>query len=168
MTNDQDDSRKLTNEHDKFVKVALGIKEVIADYLNNFLPPELLDELDLSTLEPVSESSITEELSEFFADLIWHCKFKNGNTFEIGILLEHKSWRPLYPHFQPLEYMIGRWRNIRKAQGKPELLFWNFDNKKDELSIYFFRAHFVYLSATSKISKDEVQKQITNLKIMTI
>ena len=247
MTNDQDDSRKLTNEHDKFVKVALGIKEVIADYLNNFVPPELLDDLDLSTLEPVSESSITEELSEFFADLIWHCKFKNGNTFEIGILLEHKSWRPLYPHFQPLEYMIGRWRNIRKAQGKPELLvpffiyhgketweikkmetyfgeipgsylrflpsfdiifthitsvpdelilafsssflirtfltlkhshdkeylrehfaellFWNFDNKKDELSIYFFRAHFVYLSATSKISKDEVQKQITNLKI---
>ena len=99
MTNDQDDSRKLTNEHDKFVKVALGITEAMVDYLNHFLPPELLDDLDINTLEPVSESSITEELSEFFADLIWQCKFKNGNNFEFGILLEHKSWRPLYHIF---------------------------------------------------------------------
>ena len=46
-----------------------------------------------------------------------------------------------------------------------ELLFWDFNNEKDELSIFFFKAHFVYLSATSKISKDEIKKQITEIEI---
>jgi predicted transposase/invertase (TIGR01784 family) len=236
---------ELTNEHDKFVKVALGITETMADYLNNFMPPELLDDLDISTLERVEESSITDELSEFFADLIWKLKFKNGTEFEIGILIEHKSWRPLYPHFQPLEYMIGRWRNKRKAEGKPELLvpiiiyhgtetweiqkmetyfgdvpgsflrflpsfdilfthitnlpdaiilacassflrrtfltlkhshdkeylrehfaellFLDFNASKDENSIFFFKAHYVYLSVSSKISKTDIKKKIKEI-----
>ena len=119
MTNNEEENRALTNEHDKFVKAGMGIKDAFVDFLNNFMDAELLEDLDINTLERVEESFITEELSEFFADLVWRCQFKNGTSLEIGLLLEHKSWRPTYPHFQPLEYMIGSWRNKRNAKDKP-------------------------------------------------
>jgi predicted transposase/invertase (TIGR01784 family) len=245
MTNNEEENRALTSEHDKFVKAGMGIKAAFIDFLNNFMDAELLEDLDINTLERVEESYITEELSEFFADLVWRCQFKNGTPLEIGLLLEHKSWRPTYPHFQPLEYMIGGWRNKRNAKDKPvllipfiiyhgkevwkieamqtyfgdipgkylrflpsfdiifchvsqmpdsvilacktsflvrmlltlkhshdkkylnehfaELLFWDVNEEKDELSIFFFKAHFVYLSSTSGITKEEIKERINKI-----
>ncbi len=44
-----------------------------------------------------------------------------------------------------------------------ELLFWNVNEEKDELSIFFFKAHFVYLSAASGIKKEEIKERINKI-----
>lgn len=111
MTENLDNGNNLNNPHDKFFKAAFGIKLVAAACLSQFLRKELLDKFDLDTLEVESNSYITDELSEFYADLVWRCQFKLGNKrVFISFLFEHKSYKPTHPHFQLMDYIRGAWK----------------------------------------------------------
>ena len=110
-TNTPVPNNELNSANDKFFKGMMGLVDVVRAYSEQFLPKNILDKLDLDTLEFDNTSYITDELSEFFADMVWQCRYKEGNELaKISFLHEHKSYKPTHPHFQLLDYIRGAWR----------------------------------------------------------
>ena len=111
MPDQNDKQKEINNPHDKFFKAVFGITSVVKPFLNQFVPKNVLDKLDFETLELESTSYLTDELSEFYADLVWRCQFKNSSRkVEIAFLFEHKSFKPSHPHFQLIDYKSNSWK----------------------------------------------------------
>ena len=53
---------KLQNPHDKFFKETFSDVEVAKDFLNNYLPEDILKVIDVDTLDPQKDSFINGEL----------------------------------------------------------------------------------------------------------
>ncbi len=114
--NNQND---INNPHDKFFKAAFSWIEIARPLIEQFLPKDLIDQLDLDTLKIDPNSYINDELKETFSDLVWSCHLKDSTEQRnIAFLLEHKSFKPDFPHFQLLEYQLGAWKTQRAAQQK--------------------------------------------------
>ena len=60
---------KLHNPHDKFFKETFGNTEIAKDFLNNYLPQNLINIIDIDTLEPQIVSFISQKLKESYSDL---------------------------------------------------------------------------------------------------
>ncbi len=113
---------EINNENDKFFKGMMSLQIVVKDYIQQFVPKNILDKLDLDTLELDSNSYITDELSEFFSDMVWQCRYKkSGRRAKVSFLHEHKSYKPKYPHFQLLDYIRETWRQ-QTASGEDPIL----------------------------------------------
>ena len=111
MAENVNDSNDLNNPHDKFFKGAFSMLDVTYPLLVEFLPKDLLDKLDLNTLEIDPNSYINDELKETFSDLVWSCQLKNNQQQrKIAFLFEHKSYKPVYPHFQINDYQRNAWK----------------------------------------------------------
>ena len=112
MTENTTGDNNLNNPHDKFFKAAFGIKAIAQACLEEFINKDLLNKLELDSLTLEPNSYITDELSEFYADLVWRCTFKKSSKqVLISFLFEHKSYKPLHPHFQLLDYQRNAWKN---------------------------------------------------------
>jgi predicted transposase/invertase (TIGR01784 family) len=99
---------QTSTPHDEFFKEIFGEVEYARDLLRGILPANLQEHLDLEHLTRESESFVTEQLSEEFADLVFTCPMSEGSAM-VALLLEHKSWAPRHPHLQLLRYMLGIW-----------------------------------------------------------
>lgn len=62
---------KIQNPHDKFFKETFGHIEVAKDFLNNYLPENIIKIIDVDTLQLQKDSFINEELQESFSDLLF-------------------------------------------------------------------------------------------------
>jgi predicted transposase/invertase (TIGR01784 family) len=111
MPTNTDESNELNNPHDKFFKRALAMAAIARPMLEKFLPTDVLDKLNLDTLEIDPNSYINDELKETFSDIVWSCQLKNSHKKrKIAFLFEHKSYKPDYPHFQLIDYQRNSWR----------------------------------------------------------
>ena len=79
------------NLHDSFYKLYFGFTLVTADLLRYFVPSDLLENLDFSTLERYPDTFINRNLHERREDLIWRVRSANGNWYYIYILMEFQS-----------------------------------------------------------------------------
>ncbi|MGI6455111.1 MAG: Rpn family recombination-promoting nuclease/putative transposase [bacterium] len=112
---------EIHNPHDKFFKDMFSRTEVAQDFCRRYLPPEIVNILDLSSLTPAKDTFVDQELREYFSDLLFSVKLTTGREIYIYLLFEHKSYQ--YPQiaFQRLCYMIKIWENDRK-QGNSNFL----------------------------------------------
>jgi predicted transposase/invertase (TIGR01784 family) len=111
---------ELNNPNDVYFKGVMGMKTVAIDFNKQFLPKDILDKLDLNTLELDTVSYITDELKQNFADVVWKCILKkDGREVRITLLYEHKSYIEKYPHFQLLRYIQGAWDTQIKQHKMP-------------------------------------------------
>ena len=81
---------KIQNPHDKFFKETFGRVDVARDFLNNYLPQNIVDIIDTDTLEPQKDSFINEELQESFSDLLFKARINKREGY-LYFLFEHKS-----------------------------------------------------------------------------
>lgn len=110
----------INNPNDKFFKAAFSMITIARPLITTFLNKDLLDKLDLETLEIDPNSYINDELKETFSDLVWSCRLKGNNEqCKIAFLLEHKSYKSAYPHFQINDYQRGAWNTQIGAKQKP-------------------------------------------------
>jgi len=92
--------------HDRFVRHLLSRPETAAGYLRQQLPADVVRQLDLSALRPVSQSFVDATLRESLADLVFEIPLVDGGEAVAVILFEHKSYPdPLTP-FQVLRYIV--------------------------------------------------------------
>jgi len=103
----------MHSPHDEFFKEIFGDLDRARDFLHGTLPPDIRDLLDLSRIRRQSESFLSPQLAETYADLVFSCPLA-GSEALIAILLEHKSWAPKHPHLQLLSYMLGIWERAEK------------------------------------------------------
>jgi predicted transposase/invertase (TIGR01784 family) len=155
------------NHHDLFFKATFSIRENAADFVQNTLPPGLVDQIDFKTLAIEKGSHVDTELAENFSDTVYTCLF-SGIRIKIALLFEHKSAPDNNLPFQLHRYMGNLWDNsIKQKQPRmpviPIVLYhglkpWNpgtlvtrFKNLPADITPYIpdFEFVFVDLSAYS-------------------
>ncbi|MEQ1743972.1 MAG: Rpn family recombination-promoting nuclease/putative transposase, partial [Saprospiraceae bacterium] len=77
--------------HDMYFEQVFKVLPVALELVKKFLPPEQLAVLNLQTLQLSSESFLSEDLREFFSDLVYTCETNDSDPVRICLLLEHKS-----------------------------------------------------------------------------
>ena len=106
----------IQNPHDKFFKEIFGKVEVARDFFSNYLPQNILNIIDIDTIESQKDSFINEELKESFSDLLFKVNINNTEGY-IYFLFEHKSYPSKDIAFQLLKYMIEIWEaKIKKEE----------------------------------------------------
>lgn len=103
--------------HDEFFKASFGRLDIARDYLEQLLPSELSQILDLAQLERVNGAWVTPELEEYFSDVVYRCPLKgNEKPVFLSFLFEHKSSPDTHPHIQLLQYLVDGWQEQRKQK----------------------------------------------------
>ena len=98
----KDLARILNHPHDHYFKNTFGQKEIARDFLESYLPREIVNILDLNTLTNQKTEYIDKKLKSFFTDLLYQVNI-NGQEGFIYILYEHKSYHSFficYNHFK--------------------------------------------------------------------
>jgi len=103
----------LTNPHDKFFRQMFSKKEVAAEFLENYLPENLLNIIDTKSLEISKDSFVDSDYTEYFSDIVYNVKIKEENAY-IYCLFEHKSYPQKDTAFQLLKYLVKLWELHRK------------------------------------------------------
>ena len=111
---------KLQNPHDKFFKESFGDVAVAKDFLLHYFPQEVLQVLNLDTLEPQKDSFLTPELEESFSDLLFKVDICDGEGY-LYLLFEHKSYRDKGTTLQLMKYMLEIWEAKRNKERAKEL-----------------------------------------------
>lgn len=70
------DKNSLQNPHDKFFKELFSEKEEVTEFITQTFPKELVQNLNLETLELDNSSFVDEGLQEHFSDLVYNCTYQ--------------------------------------------------------------------------------------------
>ncbi len=168
---------EIKNVHDKFFKETFSRTDVATNFLEEFLPPNFVQKLELSSLTIDNNSFIDENLEERFADILYTCNYGDKGKVKLAFLYEHKSYKEDYPHWQLNQYMINVWQSgVKQNKEKPLVVIpiviyhgkgkWDyqpmrsyFDNL-DESLLKFLPEFEYYLVDLNKVP----DQQITNFK----
>lgn len=104
----------LNQPHDKYFRATFGEVGFASNLLTSYLPKDLLNLVDISTLEPQKESYLDKKLQEQFTDLLFRVNINNKEGY-IYFLFEHKSYQDRMVIFQLLKYMIAIWESKLKG-----------------------------------------------------
>lgn len=100
--------KKLIPTHDDFIRSLLSNKEIAIEYIKSALPENIVNQLDFSTLEQVSETYVSEDLSKSISDIVYYCKLKGSDkSVRICFLIEHKSHPDKYAPVQMGSYIFS-------------------------------------------------------------
>ena len=105
--------------HNNLFQYTFSDKNNVKDLLINFLK-DLSDKLDLTTLAIDNTTYISEQLKEFYSDIVYQVETKEKKKVKVALLFEHKSSPPQFPHLQLLDYMLGIWRYDVDVKKKPK------------------------------------------------
>lgn len=96
--------------HDEFFKATFGRLDVALEYLQQMLPVDIQNNLQLNALERINGSFVSQELKEYFSDVVYQCPIVGlRKQAFLTFILEHKSNLVKHPHFQLLRYMLDTW-----------------------------------------------------------
>lgn len=107
----------LGNPHDAYFKNLFGRKATAREFFRLYLPPELVAELDLTTLGLDKDSFVSERLRAYFSDLVYRVQRKDGGGALIQLLLEHKSAPEHWTALQLLGYQSELWERVKESCG---------------------------------------------------
>jgi len=96
--------------HDKFFKLTFAGKGVKESFIQTYLPAELVREIDLSTVEEVNPSFISENFQLKESDLLMKVQAM-GKPVYLLFLMEHKSYKDRKTPFQILRYFVDIWES---------------------------------------------------------
>jgi predicted transposase/invertase (TIGR01784 family) len=107
------DDSKLPTPHNNFFHYALSHVEAARDLIQTHLPADLVQDLDLDSLELQKDTFVDEDLRESYSDLLYSVRLAGakGEPIEgqIYLLLEHKSQSDPMTCFQLLRYIVRIW-----------------------------------------------------------
>jgi predicted transposase/invertase (TIGR01784 family) len=92
--------------HDAFFNWFISQLTFARLLLTCILPPDLLEELDLSTLSIVPPDRTDGRLRRHRADVLFTVRTRSGKTVLLFLLLEHKSYRDPNASLQVLRYIV--------------------------------------------------------------
>ncbi len=109
-------SDPITHPHDHYFKEIFTHKENAVDFVQHYLPPEVVKLLDVTTLEISKDSFVDSTLQELFSDLLYQVSLRNGQSAYIYLLFDHKSYVDNLVSLQLLGYMVRIWELWLKQQ----------------------------------------------------
>lgn len=113
---------KINNIHDRFIKKLLSDKEIAVAFLEEYLPEEVTEVIDLQSIIYEDTPYLSKNLQSTFADLVWSAKSVNSFEVEVCVLLEHKSYPDNNVLFQILEYLASAYQKQLKSGKELKLI----------------------------------------------
>lgn len=110
---------EIMHPHDITFKKLFGERKIARDVIENNLPKEVLEQLDMDSLKRLDGSFVSSKLKETFTDLLYGVRINNRDAY-IALLWEHKSTADKFAVFQVAGYILDIWREMIK-DGKDEL-----------------------------------------------
>jgi predicted transposase/invertase (TIGR01784 family) len=120
------DQSKLPTPHNNFFQYALSHPAAARNLIEMHLPADLVQILDLDSLELQKDSFVDDELRDSFSDMLYSIRLsgqdlsgQDGEPVEgqVYLLLEHKSQSDPMTCFQLLRYIVRIWeQRLRKGQ----------------------------------------------------
>ncbi|RRD95850.1 Rpn family recombination-promoting nuclease/putative transposase [Clostridiales bacterium COT073_COT-073] len=101
---------ELNQPHDLFFKANMGQKEILTDFLQNYLPNELREIIQYSSFVQVEPKNISSNLKPGEADLLFRFQLPNINGYLL-LLMEHKSYEDKYTPIQIMRYITEIWQH---------------------------------------------------------
>ena len=98
----------VTHPHDALIKDILGKEKNAIEFFKKYLKEEIRDILDLETLKVERGTFISEELKEYYTDILYKVKMKSEEVY-MYVLVEHKSYYERFLPLQLLSYMVKIW-----------------------------------------------------------
>ena len=102
---------QLNNAHDHFFGELMERKDVGQDFLENYLPDEIVRQLDFSTLKISKDSFVDPELKVHHSDILYQISTLDQRPLSIYCLFEHKSYLSSQIVLQLLRYMLKIWQH---------------------------------------------------------
>ena len=96
----------IHSPHDKFFRTTMIQIRVAREFFESHLPPELLQQVDLSTLKIEKETFVTDAFKASEADLVYSVKLNNNATAYLYLLCEHLSGVDKLVAFRLLVYQM--------------------------------------------------------------
>ena len=106
----------VKNPHDKFFYDSFGRPEIARNFLEEYLPAEIRQLLNLEHLVWQKDRFHDPEMKEYRSDLLYQSKLTTGEAAYIYILFEHKSYVDRMVGFQILEYIVRLWAEQEKLK----------------------------------------------------
>lgn len=124
---DKENTIGVNNPYDKAFRNVYKELDNARSLITNALPERVVKLMDLSTLEICKDSFIEADLADYYSDMLYRVKFRDGSSGSVYVLFEHKSYYDKYVHLQLLEYMVKIWRlhikqNKEESAGLPIVL----------------------------------------------
>lgn len=110
----------INKPHDKFFKETLSNIENSRSFMENYLPSEILNIVDLDNLTVEKDSYIDEELEEYFSDILFKTNINQKEGY-IYFLFEHKSYVSDTVSLQLLKYILKIWERKLKKEKQEKL-----------------------------------------------
>lgn len=107
----------INSPHDLFFRESLSDQGVARDFLQNYLPVEVLEHVQLETLRVCKDTFVDVDLRESCSDLLYDVRYTDGAPGFVYFLFEHKSYPDKYVSLQLLRYVLDIWDLYRKQQG---------------------------------------------------
>lgn len=82
--------KPVNNPHDAIFKQSMQRPFVAKQFMQYYLPPSLVAELDLETLTMQDTTYINDQLESAFSDVVFSCNLA-GQSATISLLVEHQS-----------------------------------------------------------------------------
>lgn len=93
-------------KHDGIFKKSMENPLVAQEFLNNYLPKDILKIIDSKTIKLEKDSFIGDDLTGSYSDVLLSCKFNKQDGY-IMLLLEHQSRPEHFMAFRLLKYMVN-------------------------------------------------------------
>ncbi len=99
----------VQNPHDRFFRESFGRPDIVRNYLEEYLPADVRNLLNLDTLTQQDGSFIDAAMQEHQTDLLYQVELHSGSTATLYFLFEHKSYPDPLVGLQLLRYMVRFW-----------------------------------------------------------
>lgn len=107
----------LRHPHDVYFKSLFGDLKTAREFFKLYLPTELVAALAWRTLELDKDTYVNERLREYFSDLVFRVRCKDGGAALLYLLLEHKSTPERWTPLQLLGYLFEIWERAKQSCG---------------------------------------------------
>ena len=113
---------EINNIHDTFFRETMSHKEVAADFLANYLPAAVLEQIKLDTLAITKDTFVDKKQAAHYSDLLYQVKLTGDRPGLVYFLFEHKSYPDRFISLQLLRYLLEIWELYRKQHKNTKTL----------------------------------------------
>lgn len=105
----------MHSPHDALFRYTFGQPEHAIGLLRSVLPRGVVASIDWTSLQALPGTRVDDQLRRHQSDLAFSVR-SGGHQVLVYVLIEHKRRPERWAVLQLLEYVMGLWRDLRKAQ----------------------------------------------------
>ena len=90
--------------------------EIVEAFVREYLDPQVVEQLDFSTLTPLDSAHVSEHFETRFDDMVWQIRFNDGRQCFLCLLFEFQSTVDKWMAVRITAYTALLWQQLIKAK----------------------------------------------------